>query len=96
MTSGEDDRLRGGELSHHLPEPPLNLVVLGDVDSGADTGAVRSLAADLQLTALLERAEPRVLDIPELCRAVLDEAARRARCVERLVVVVTDVAEQTG
>jgi hypothetical protein len=31
---------------------------------------------------LLERAEPRVLDIPEPRRAVLDEAAHRARCVE--------------
>ncbi|MGH3421075.1 MAG: Vms1/Ankzf1 family peptidyl-tRNA hydrolase [Streptosporangiaceae bacterium] len=34
------------------------------------------------MAALLERAEPRVLDIPEPRRAVLDEAARRARCVE--------------
>jgi len=55
----------------------LDAVVLG-----GDTTALRSLAADPRLTALLERAEPRVLDIPEPRRAVLDEAARRARCVE--------------
>ncbi|MGH3815141.1 MAG: acVLRF1 family peptidyl-tRNA hydrolase [Pseudonocardiaceae bacterium] len=55
----------------------LDAVVLG-----GDTTALRSLVADSRLTALLERAEPRVLDIPEPRRAVLDEAARRARCVE--------------
>ncbi len=55
----------------------LDAVVLG-----GDSAALRSLAADPRLTALLERAEPRVLDIPEPRRAVLDEAARRARCVE--------------
>jgi hypothetical protein len=31
---------------------------------------------------LLERAEPRVLNIAEPRRAVLDDAARRAHCVE--------------
>ncbi|HEX2298648.1 MAG TPA: acVLRF1 family peptidyl-tRNA hydrolase [Pseudonocardiaceae bacterium] len=55
----------------------LDAVVLG-----GDTTALRSLAADPRLTALLARAESRVLDIPEPRRAVLDEAARRARCVE--------------
>jgi hypothetical protein len=55
----------------------LDAVVLG-----GDTTALRSMAADPRLAALLERAEPRVLDIPEPRRAVLDEAARRARCVE--------------
>jgi peptide subunit release factor 1 (eRF1) len=49
---------------------------------GGDTTALRTLAADPRLSALLERAEPRVLDIPEPRRTVLDEAARRARCVE--------------
>ena len=49
---------------------------------GGDTAALRSLTADPRLAALLARAEPRVLDIPEPRRAVLDEAARRARCVE--------------
>jgi len=55
----------------------LDAVVLG-----GDRAALRAMAADLRLTVLLERAEPRVLDVPEPRRAVLDEAARRARCVE--------------
>jgi Actinobacteria/chloroflexi VLRF1 release factor len=55
----------------------LDAVVLG-----GDTAALRTLAADPRLAALLERAEPRVLDIAEPRRAVLDEAARRARCVK--------------
>ncbi|MGH3776039.1 MAG: acVLRF1 family peptidyl-tRNA hydrolase [Pseudonocardiaceae bacterium] len=55
----------------------LDAVVLG-----GDTAALRSLAADPRLAALLAQAEPHVLDIPEPRRAVLDEAARRARCVE--------------
>jgi hypothetical protein len=55
----------------------LDAVVLG-----GDPTALRTLAADPRLTVLLSRAEPRVLDISEPRRAVLDEAARRARCVE--------------
>ena len=55
----------------------LDAVVLG-----GDTTALRSLAADSRLAALLERAESRVLNIPEPRRAVLDDAARRARWVE--------------
>jgi hypothetical protein len=55
----------------------LDAVVLG-----GDTAALRTVAADPRLTRLLEHAEPRVLAIAEPRRAVLDEAARRARCVE--------------
>ena len=55
----------------------LDAVVLG-----GDATALRSLAADPRLTALLEQAETRVLDIPEPRRAVLDDVAQRARCVE--------------
>jgi hypothetical protein len=55
----------------------LDAVVLG-----GDAAALRALAADPRLAALLGRAEPRVLDIPEPRRVVLDEAAHRARCVE--------------
>jgi hypothetical protein len=55
----------------------LDAVVLG-----GDTAALRAVAADPRLTRLLEHAEPRVLAIAEPRRAVLDEAARRARCVE--------------
>ncbi|HEY2763589.1 MAG TPA: acVLRF1 family peptidyl-tRNA hydrolase [Pseudonocardiaceae bacterium] len=57
----------------------------GELDAvvlGGDATALRNLVVDPRLTALLERAESRVLDIPEPRRAVLDEAARRARCVE--------------
>jgi hypothetical protein len=57
----------------------------GELDAvvlGGDTAALRTLAADLRLAPLLQRAEPRVLDIAEPRRAVLDEAARRVRCVE--------------
>lgn len=57
----------------------------GELDAvvlGGDTAALRSLAVDPRLAALLQRAEPRVLDIAEPRRAVLDDAARRARCVE--------------
>jgi Actinobacteria/chloroflexi VLRF1 release factor len=55
----------------------LDAVVLG-----GDTAALRTVAADPRLAALLDRAEHRVLDIAEPRRAVLNEAARRARCVE--------------
>lgn len=58
----------------------LDAVVLG-----GDAGALDALRADGRLTELLARAEPRVLDVPEPRRAVLDEAARRARSVEIVV-----------
>jgi len=60
--------------------PTLDAVVLG-----GDAVALDALRADRRLTALLSRAEPRVLDVPEPRRAVLDEAARRARAVEIVV-----------
>lgn len=55
----------------------LDAVVLG-----GDTAALRRVAADARLAGLLERAEPRVLAVAQPRRAVLDEAAQRARCVE--------------
>jgi hypothetical protein len=58
---------------------------MGELDAvilGGDTTALRTVAADPRLAALMGRAEARVLDIGEPRRAVLDEAARRARCVE--------------
>jgi hypothetical protein len=58
----------------------LDAVVLG-----GDAAALDELRADRRLAALLARAEPRVLDVPEPRRAVLDEAARRARAVEIVV-----------
>jgi hypothetical protein len=58
----------------------LDAVVLG-----GDTAALDDLRTDRRLAALLARAEPRVLDVPEPRRAVLDEAARRALAVEIVV-----------
>ncbi len=58
----------------------LDAVVLG-----GDTAALDELRADRRLTALLARAEPRVLDVPEPRRAVLDDAARRAMAAEIVV-----------
>jgi hypothetical protein len=58
----------------------LDAVVLG-----GDAAALDDLRADRRLAALLARAEPRVLDVPEPRRVVLDEAARRALAVEIVV-----------
>jgi len=58
----------------------LDAIVLG-----GDATALDDLRADRRLAALLARAEPRVLDVPEPRRAVLDEAARRALAVEVVV-----------
>jgi hypothetical protein len=55
---------------------------LDGVVLGGDRAALRALADDRRLAALLGRAESRVLDVPEPRRAVLDDAARRARTVE--------------
>jgi hypothetical protein len=58
----------------------LDAVVLG-----GDAAALDALRAERRLAALLARAEPRVLDVPEPRRAVLDDAARRACAVEVVV-----------
>ncbi|SHF04157.1 acVLRF1 family peptidyl-tRNA hydrolase [Streptoalloteichus hindustanus] len=58
----------------------LDAVVLG-----GDRTALAALREDRRLAALFARAEPRVLDVPEPRRAVLDEAAERARCAEVVV-----------
>lgn len=55
---------------------------LDGVVLGGDRAALRALADDRRLAGLLDRAESRVLDVPEPRRAVLDEAAHRARSVE--------------
>jgi peptide subunit release factor 1 (eRF1) len=52
---------------------------------GGDVAALDALRADRRLADVLARAEPRVLDVPEPRRAVLDEAARRAGTVEIVV-----------
>lgn len=55
----------------------LDAVVLG-----GDRKALEVLRGDARLRELLSKAEPRVLDVPEPRRAVLDEAAGRAVSVE--------------
>lgn len=49
---------------------------------GGDAAALDVLRADRRLEALFARAEPRVLDVPEPRRVVLDDAAARALAVE--------------
>jgi hypothetical protein len=67
-----------GVLVPRLSE--LDAIVLG-----GDQRALENLRADHRLAKLFERAEPRVLDVAEPRRTVLDDAARRARCAEIVV-----------
>lgn len=55
----------------------LDAIVLG-----GDSAALRTVTADSRLIGLRERMQPRILAIAEPRRAVLDDAAQRARCVE--------------
>ncbi|ONF63973.1 acVLRF1 family peptidyl-tRNA hydrolase [Amycolatopsis keratiniphila] len=58
---------------------------LSEVDAvvlGGDRRALETLREDRRLAPLFERAEPRVLDIPEPRRTVLEDAAERAAAVE--------------
>ncbi|GAA3462561.1 acVLRF1 family peptidyl-tRNA hydrolase [Saccharothrix longispora] len=52
---------------------------------GGDRQALDVLRADRRLAPVFAKASPRVLDVPEPRRAVLDEAAARARAVEVVV-----------
>nr|WP_194282961.1 acVLRF1 family peptidyl-tRNA hydrolase [Saccharothrix syringae] len=61
---------------------------LGELDAvvlGGDRQALDALRADRRLAAVFALASPRVLDVPDPRRAVLDEAALRARAVEIVV-----------
>jgi hypothetical protein len=61
---------------------------LARVDSvvlGGDRQALDVLRNDRRLADVFSKAEDRVLDVPEPRRAVLDEAAHRARCVEIVI-----------
>ncbi|GAA1289427.1 acVLRF1 family peptidyl-tRNA hydrolase [Saccharothrix xinjiangensis] len=58
---------------------------VGELDAvvlGGDRQALDALRADPRLSAVFALASPRVLDVSEPRRAVLDEAAARARAVE--------------
>ncbi|AOS63191.1 acVLRF1 family peptidyl-tRNA hydrolase [Actinoalloteichus hymeniacidonis] len=61
--------------------PTLEAVVFG-----GDRHAVDELRADNRLAPLFAIAEPRLLDVVEPRRVVLDDAAQRARAVEVVVV----------
>jgi hypothetical protein len=61
---------------------------VGELDAvvlGGDRQALEVLRADRRLAEVMALAEDRVLDVAEPRRAVLDEAARRARTVEIVV-----------
>ncbi len=58
---------------------------LDSVVLGGDRQALDVLRNDRRLADVFSKAEDRVLDVPEPRRAVLDEAARRARCVEIVI-----------
>lgn len=58
---------------------------LDGVVLGGDRKALDELRGDGRLRTLFERAEPRVLDVPEPRRSVLDDAAARSRCVELVI-----------
>ncbi|MET8764794.1 acVLRF1 family peptidyl-tRNA hydrolase [Lentzea sp. NPDC004782] len=61
------------------------LAQLDGVVLGGDWQALDVLRNDRRLTDVFGKAEDRVLDVPEPRRAVLDEAAQRARCVEIVI-----------
>jgi VLRF1 release factor-like protein len=64
-----------------LPElSTVDAVVLG-----GDQQALDGLRADRRLAPLFARAQPRVLDVPEPRRTVLDAAAHRARAAEIVI-----------
>ncbi|UKD55935.1 hypothetical protein L3Q65_04250 [Amycolatopsis sp. FU40] len=61
---------------------------LSEVDAvvlGGDRRALDELRSDRRLAELFDRAEPRVLDLPEPRHEVLADAAQRARAVELVV-----------
>lgn len=61
------------------------LAQLDSVVLGGDRQALDVLRNDRRLVDVFSKAEDRVLDVPEPRRAVLDEAAARARCVEIVI-----------
>jgi hypothetical protein len=83
-------RRREGQARHALQAAARDAVEvlvprLSEVDAvvlGGDRRALDELREDRRLAPLFARAEPRVLEIGEPSRAVLDEAAVRARSVE--------------
>ena len=73
-----------GVRGHVVREQRLLARDGGAIRDGVDP-ALDELRADPRLAALFTLAQPRVLDVPEPRRAVLTDAARRARCAEIVV-----------
>lgn len=61
------------------------LAELDGVVLGGDRRALDELRQDRRLAEVFAKAEPRVLDVAEPRRTVLDDAARRARSVEIMI-----------
>jgi len=86
-------RRRAGQIRHALRAAADDAAeVLGErsheldgVVLGGDREALQQLGADSRLRTLFDRAEPRILDVPEPRRTVLDEAAARTRSVELVI-----------
>ncbi|MBB5956748.1 hypothetical protein FHS29_003341 [Saccharothrix tamanrassetensis] len=76
LQAAADDAAR--VLLPHLSE--LDAIVVG-----GDKQALDTLKVDRRLAPIFAQASRRVLDVPEPRRAVLDEAAQRARAVEIVV-----------
>jgi hypothetical protein len=70
------------------------LSTLDGIVLGGDIRALGILRVDTRFAELFARAEPRILDIPEPRRSVLDEVAQRARSVE--IVVNDDLHRRSG
>jgi hypothetical protein len=62
-----------------------SLSTLDGMVLGGDQRALDTLRADRRLAPVFAVAEPRILDLPEPRRSILDEAAQRARNVEIVV-----------
>jgi Actinobacteria/chloroflexi VLRF1 release factor len=83
-------RRRAGQARHALQDAAKDVFEvlvprLSEVDAvvlGGDRRALDELRADRRLAPLFARAEPRVLEVAEPSRAVLDEAAVRALSVQ--------------
>lgn len=52
---------------------------------GGDQKAIDAMRGDPRLAPVFAKAEPRILDVPEPSRAVLDAAAQRARAAEIVI-----------
>lgn len=78
-----DSLRRAADDVHEVLGP--RIAELDAVVLGGDRRALDELRADARLAPVFALAEPRVLDLGEPRRSVLDEAAERARAVEVVV-----------